>query len=392
MKNKSENFRNKVIISIFVFFSIIALGAIINFYKHIEDEKELEEKTVMEEVNIFATGDIMYHMITYINNFNQDTGKYEFDTFYSQIEEYFKESDLVVGNYETTVNPNRKYSGFPCFNTPQESIEYLKNVGFDVLSTANNHCIDTGIEGIISTIDAMDKYGIKHFGTYKENIRKGIIIEKNNIKIGFLGYSENFNGMDALVPKDKQFMISKMDNVDKIREDIADLKKRGADFIIVYPHWGVEYSIKPNDFQKFMNEEMLLAGADVVLGSHPHVLQRAERRIIKGEEKFTIYSMGNSISNQRREYIKNLNTETGVFVNLKIQKKSNEEKAHLKSVDLLPTYVRRYKEDGKSQYQVVLIKDYIEGGKYRYTIDDTEKKRIDENYERALNILYSVGD
>lgn len=385
----------KKLIGLIVFISLLITVLLFEYnhnYFFSKKINEIDPPDITREVNIMATGDIIYHMVTYINNFDEESGKYDFSSFYNKMKPYIDSSDIMIGNYETTSNPNRLYSGFPTFNTPPESIEYLKNIGFDVLSTANNHCIDTGVEGIISTIDIMDQNNIKHFGTYKENIDRGIIIEKNNIKIGFLGYSERFNGMDSLVSKEEKFMISPF-NIEEIKKDIDILKNKGANFIIIYPHWGNEYVFEPSDFQKLMKDELLEAGADVILGSHSHVLQPTVYDEINNEKKFTIYSMGNSISNQRREWMKRDGTETGVFVNIKITKKDSEDKAVLENIDLIPTYVNRFKDDrGKFIYEVVALKDYIEGGIYRDTIDESTKKRVDDNYNNAIKILYPLGE
>lgn len=186
-------------------------------------------------------------------------------------------------------------------------------------------------------------------------------------------------------------MISKF-NLENIKNDINNLKIQGANFIVIYPHWGVEYSSIPSEFQVFMNKELLKAGADVVLGSHPHVLQPVEYSEIDAKKKFSIYSMGNSISNQRMEWMNIEGTETGVFVKLKISKKDSENTASLEDVELIPTYVNRYKnENNKFVYEVVSLKDYIEGGIKRDSIDEYTKKKVDRNYENAMNILYSLG-
>lgn len=359
--------------------------------EELDNKDNFKNESITDTITILATGDIMFHMIEYINNYSKETGKYSFDTFYEKMKPYFDEADIVAGNYETTSNPQKSYSGFPCFNTPPESIEYLKNIGFDVLSTANNHCIDTGVEGIISTIDIMDKNNIKHFGTYKQKQDRGIIIEVNNIKVGFLGYSEIFNGMDFQIPEDKKYMISYF-NVEQINHDVKTLKDNGADIIICYAHWGKEYSKYPDDFQKFMNHVLLNSGIDIVLGSHPHTLQRSEISGNDVNKKFTIYSMGNSISNQRRELIKKDGTESGVFVKLKITKIRGSNRAYLDRVDLIPTYVNRYRENGKYMYEVMAYQDIIEGGKYRSNFDEKTKNKIDEYYKNALDILYSVGE
>lgn len=341
----------------------------------------------VQTVKILATGDIMYHLPLYIKNFDETTGKYDFSTYYEKMKEYIDSSDIVVGNFESTINPNRKISGHPMFNSPPESVEYLKNIGFDILSTANNHCLDTSIEGVETTIDAIESVGLKNFGTYRDNNRELLIIEENEIKIGFLSYSEIFNGLDYNIAEDKVNNISPM-NRDLISGDIDNLKAQGVDFIVVYPHWGVEYSTSPSEFQRDMNDYFLSLGADVVLGSHPHVLQPVEYREINGSNKFSIYSMGNSISNQRKPWMKNKGVEFGTFVELTVEKNITKGTTVLAAVDVKPTYVNRYRDEkGLFKYEVVALNDLMETGKYRDEIDDSTKKFVDENYQWVMDVL-----
>ncbi len=351
----------------------------------VEKKEEIEESGT-HQVKIWATGDIMYHMPLYKNNFNEQRGEYDFSNYYRKVEEYLNGADLVVGNFESTVNPAKALSGHPMFNTPPESLKYLKNSGFDILSTANNHCLDTGVEGVYATIEAMDKAGLKHFGTYKD-ARKPLVIEYNNIKIGFLSYSEIFNGMDPLVDEDKKHIISPLDE-ELIIKDVTELKNQGADYIICYPHWGIEYSRVPSERQKYFNDFLIQNGVDAVLGSHPHVIQPFETREFEGDEKFTIYSMGNSISNQRIKWIGRKGVESGVFVELNIEKTGD--KTILKNYKLFPTYVNRYRDErGVIQSEAVLYYDLAAGGKYRDILSETDKVFVDENYKETMEVLNS---
>ncbi|EGY80745.1 CapA family protein [Peptoniphilus indolicus] len=329
---------------------------------------------------IWATGDIMYHMPLYKYNYDATTGLYSFNTYYQKVSEYLKGADLVIGNFESTVNPNKNISGHPMFNTPSEALNYLKDFGFDALATSNNHCLDSGYEGVQTTIDAIEKAGLKHFGTRKEN-SKPLIITTNGIAVGLLSYSEMFNGLDGLVPKDKRYEISPLQE-DLILGDIQNLKSLGADYIIAYPHWGVEYASEPSETQKYFEKFLLDNGVDAVLGSHPHVLQRVELK----DNKFTIFSMGNSISNQRQQWIGHAGVESGVFVELNLIKQNGNTK--LENFILHPTYVNRYHDqNGKIQSEVVLYSDILNGGKYRNTLDQRTQNFVDSSYNWVIERL-----
>lgn len=348
-------------------------------------EEPIEYKPEPIKAKILATGDIIYHAPLYKHNFID--GQYRFLYHYDKLKDYFSSADLVVGNFEGTVNPNREYSGFPMFNAPANSLKYLKEVGFDVLSTANNHCLDTSMEGIFSTITEMDANGIKHFGTYTQENREPLIVEVNGIKVGFVGHSEQFNAMDSIVPADKKFIISPMTE-QLIIEDITRLKEKGVDFIIAYPHWGVEYS-GVTENQKYYNDFYLKNGVDVVLGSHPHVVQNISSEIIDNEKKFTIFSMGNSLSNQREVWMNEEGVESGVVVELDIIKDENG--TRLQDTKLNPTYVNRFRDiNGVFQNEVVYYKDVINGGKYREGLDPNTKKIVDINYKKVVDALYNI--
>lgn len=318
-----------------------------------EPEVKEPEKT---EVTVLSMGDIIFHQATYLN-FKDENGNYDFTHFFKEMEEEYKDK-LVVGNFETTVNPERKISGFPMFNTPATAVAAIKNAGIDVLTTANNHCIDTGSRGIATTIEEIEKNGIEHTGTFTDpDKRGGIIVSRNGINIGILAYSEIFNGNDAGLKREDLYMINPL-NEDKITADIKELSDKGADFIVVYPHFGIEYSFNPSNTQKYWTEYILNAGADMVVGSHPHVPQKAEILNINGEDKLAVYSLGNFISNQREDNIGKKLTEVGTVLEFTLEKEG--EKTKVVSAILKPVYTYRFRnERGVWEYNAVLLDNLL---------------------------------
>lgn len=137
------------------------------------EEVETEKKVEPIHVKLMATGDVMFHLPTYKNAFDKEKGEYDFTSFYEKLSEDLKGADFAFANLETTINPNRPLASYPMFNAPKEALKYLKEAGFRGMSTANNHCIDTGIEGIFTTIDELDANGFVHFGTRKD--RKSVV-------------------------------------------------------------------------------------------------------------------------------------------------------------------------------------------------------------------------
>ena len=319
-------------------------------------EPEIKEPE-KSEVTVLSMGDIIFHQATYLN-FKDENGNYDFTHFFKEMEEEYKDK-LVVGNFETTVNPERKISGFPMFNTPATALTAIKNAGIDVLTTSNNHCIDTGSRGIATTIEEIEKNGIEHTGTFTDlDHRGGIIVSRNGINIGILAYSEMFNGNDAGLKRENLYMINPL-NEDKIAADIKELRDKGADFIVVYPHFGIEYSFNPSNAQKYWTEYILNAGADMLVGSHPHVPQKAEILNINGEDKLAVYSLGNFISNQREDNIGKKLTEVGTILEFTLEK--DAEKTKVVSAVLKPVYTYRFRnERGVWEYNAVLLDNLLE--------------------------------
>ncbi len=278
---------------------------------------ELEKKEDIK-VNFTAIGDIMCHNSQY--NDAKKNGKYDFSYVFEDIKSYIENADIAVGNLETTFAGSGKgYSSYPQFNTPEILAQNLKDLGIDVLSTANNHSLDTGYQGIESTIDYLDQVGIEHIGTYKSAIAQNTIVYKevNGLKIAFLAYTYGTNGIK--IPAGKEYSINLIDK-ELIKKHLEFAKEGNPDVICVNMHWGVEYEKVQNEEQKELAQFLFENGADIILGSHPHVLQPMEETTItlpNGEEenKFVIYSLGNFMSGQTKE-----NTRNSIILNFDIIK------------------------------------------------------------------------
>ncbi len=328
------------------------------------------------KLTIAAIGDVMMHEP------QMKSGKtkngYDFRKFFKNVQPYLSSPDLTVANLETTLaGTSKPYSGFPRFNSPDQILDALKYAGVDVITTANNHSNDTGEKGIIRTFTTIKKKGFMMTGTAPTpEQRKGIVIEKNGIKLGFLSYTEHTNGLP--VAKGKPYLVNLI-NPAKITKDIKELKQQGAEYVLVSLHWGTEYQRTPNPFQKKTATQVLQAGADVILGHHPHVQQQIEKVNINGQEKLIIYSMGNFISNQSDPY-----TDQGVIVYLDIMKDAKTKKIKLTKTSFLPTVVNKYKKSGKSEYQVVPLPTKKAGNLKAYP--GFTKKR----WEKSWNDINSI--
>lgn len=353
------------------------------------EEVQIQKEPDIRDIEVSSTGDIMFHSTQIKSGYNSKTKNYNFEESFSEIEEIMGGSDLAIANLETvTAGEKAKYTGYPTFNSPAEVLDGIKTMGIDVLATANNHCLDRGKKGIELTIDEINKRNLENVGTYKEDNREVLIKDVNGIKLGILAYTYGCNGMEAKLTKNE---LSKMVNIideSKIKSDLEYLNKQNVDFSIVIIHWGVEYMRLPNESQTKLADKMMDWGADIILGSHPHVIQKSEMVNKSGDDKFIIYSQGNFISNQRTETLDGKNakyTEDGVIVKLKLQKNMDTNKSIIKKVDYVPTWVYRYSKDGKYNYKVIPINE-MNMNKYKQI-----KGKLIQSYNQTMEKM-SVYD
>lgn len=352
----------------------------------VEDPSEkVPENT---QATILATGDIMFHMPQIRGAYDENIGKYDFKHNFEYVKKYIKSADLAVANFETvTAGEDIPYSGFPNFNSPVETLDAIKYAGFHMLTTSNNHCLDQGKKGLLNTISAIEERGLINIGTYKEPAEDIFMMDINNIKIALLSYTYGFNGMGyTLTEEEQKYMVRKIDE-DRIEHDIQKTKDKGADIVVVFIHWGNEYQREPSEEQIKLGRKMVQWGANIILGSHPHVIQRSEIIQYNGKDNYIIYSMGNFLSNQRRETMDNKYTEDGVMVKLILEKDYSKKQTIIQDIEYIPTWVRRYKQDGRWVYQILPVKEFLNNEKLLSTIGKLEINRIEESLENTLTNL-----
>lgn len=320
------------------------------------DENSSQTPTEPDPITIHmvATGDIMCHLTNVKNAYSSSTKDYDFTNVFKNIAKYTQNADITVGNLETTfAGSSRGYTGYPTFNTPEVMGQNLKDIGFDVLCTANNHSMDKGYSGLESTLNYLDEYGLDHYGTARSEDEQNTILVKdvNGIKIAFLAYTYGTNGIT--VPKDKSYCINLIDK-DLIKKQIAMAKEQGVDVICASMHWGVEYKLTPNSTQKDLADFLFENGVDIILGSHPHVLEPMEKRTVTLEDGttkdcFVIYSLGNFVSGQIYA-----NTKSTVILDIEITKNSNGT-ISLGSIEYTPVYLYDAGSSSKARSRYTLI-------------------------------------
>ena len=203
-----------------------------------KSDNEKENKNLKKtEITITCWGDYMNH-ITQIRQ--AKATNYDFTDSFAVIKDIVGKSDLSIVNLETTIANNPSdMSGYPEFATHENVIKALKDTGFDVVSTANNHAYDRRLKGIDRTIDVIEKYGLKRTGTFKENESTNpLIVDVKGIKVGFFSYSQMLNGYEKLMLNSGRDTAVNLIDMDKIKKDVDYLKENHADMIMCYMHWG----------------------------------------------------------------------------------------------------------------------------------------------------------
>lgn len=351
-----------------------------------EKESESEDKPdSFTDIRIAASGDIMFHDTQLESAYDAQNKTYDFKSVFEDVKPIFSAADLALANLETTTAGSTKpYTGYPVFNSPDETIDAIKYAGIDVLTTANNHSLDTGREGLKRTVEVIRDKGLSSVGSYDTKPDSRVLMKDvKGIKIAILSYTESTNGLGSKYPHDElNAMLNLMDE-DIIVEDIQEAKEMGADLIITFMHWGEEYKVNPNAKQVEFAHMMAEEGADIVLGSHPHVIQKSEVLEVNDHKTFVIYSMGNFVSNQRRETLDNELTEAGIIVNFDVRQNDHTKETTIENVEYMPTWVYRNKEEGESTYtyRILPIKDFTDST----DISEIFKNRMKESLETTVS-------
>jgi poly-gamma-glutamate synthesis protein (capsule biosynthesis protein) len=299
----------------------------------------------------------------------QSDGTYDFSHLFKYCKDIIKDSDYFVANLETTLGgTGRKYSGFPRFNSPDAIVDALKGAGVDCLLTANNHTYDTNGPGVLRTIDIIEDRGLDHTGTRKTTDDIQYLIKKiNGIKFGFVNYtyetptSEGRKALNGLIvdtetaPLINSFKPDKpADFYSELESNMKKMKKKGADVIVVYIHWGEEYQREPNNWQKKLAQRTADMGADVIFASHPHVPQMMEYVTVTDSAKQVpvFYSLGNFVSNQRAEIMNDTRTEEELIGIVNITYKEDAGITDIE-MDAVPLWVDKYYDGGDLVYTVI---------------------------------------
>lgn len=353
-----------------------------------EIAEEIKKKPEIKKVKLKAFGDIMAHMAQIQYVYNKGGGEYDFSDQFTYLKDFVKDSDISIGNYETTTNPDLPVAGFPRFNVPAAYLKNLKETGFDIVSTANNHSMDTELDGVFSTMEAAKEAGLDYVGSFKDKSDRILFKEVKGIKLAFLAYTYGCNGRENLiVPREEVENLCYLSDEDQIKKDIGRAKAQGADFVIVYPHWGIEYQSMPNEAQISLGRKMIDWGADLVIGNHPHVVEPVEvYQAEDGRKGLIAYALGNFISNQNYENNKDIRTEHSLSLEIDLEKDLTSGNKKIANVKLHPIWVGTYYNDYGILIKNHLTEDFLEGGKYYDLVNESQRARIKQAHDMTLEI------
>ncbi len=269
-----------------------------------------------QQATLLFAGDAMMHQ-GQIDAAKRQGGVYDYSDCFAAVAPFVSQADYAVVNLETPLG-GAPYSGYPCFCAPDSYATALKDAGFDLFLTANNHTLDRHDRGLKRTIQELDRQGIAHIGTYRDQAQRDSLLPKivnvNGFKIGMLNYTYGTNGIEI-----QGDCVVDYINREKMARDIAQAREKGAELVCVNVHWGDEYKLLPNSSQRALAKFLLSQGVEMIIGGHPHVIQPMEMITDEntGKRSFLVYSLGNFISN-----MKTRDTRGGAMVEVKLRRDS----------------------------------------------------------------------
>ena len=359
--------------------------------------------TIVSTAKISATGDVLMHMP--VVNTTKVSGGYDFTPIFQYLDDYSAAADYAVANLETTLaglDNGYAYSGYPCFNCPDEIAFDLQEAGFDMILTANNHCYDTRTVGLKRTVQTVRGLGLETLGTHASaDDTKYTVQDINGIKVGMLCYSyatgdeypdrASMNGI--LTSEDAKGLINYFDygNLTGFYNEVSGyidaMEAQGAQAVVMYIHWGEEYQLQANTNQTTVAQGLCDLGIDVIVGGHPHVVQPVDllsSTTDPDHKTVCLYSMGNAISNQRRDLM-NLNTghtEDGVLFSFTFAEYSDGT-VRLDSVELLPTWVWM----GSNSYRIIPLDTEVADWGSAFNLGADGVASAKASYDRTMKLV-----
>jgi len=384
----------------------------------VETMPQPTQPEVVAKATVISQGDLLMHSYLFTSNAKfpsaayQGEGKYNFDSIFQYIQPHVSGADYGVANLETTFGgPEKPYSGNPLFNCPDALADAVGKAGFDMLLTANNHCHDTGTAGLKRTLEQVRSRNLATLGTQlSDGEKKYAVTDVNGIKIGMICYtyagglegdgSPNLNLSEATVVREKgivnYFTEAKLDQFySEMQTHLDNMRQDGAEATMVYIHWGQEYQTTENATQRAMAQKLCDMGVDVIVGGHPHVVQPMDllsSTTDPAHKTVCIYSLGNAVSNQRKEELKQScptgHSEDGVLFSVTFEKDAAGT-VRVSDTQVLPTWVNKFtNSDGKVEYNILPLEDSSRAQwQQMFHLTDAQLTACQASYQRTMDIV-----
>lgn len=276
------------------------LGISSNARPGADPETTTSQQELFSRVSFVAVGDNLIHDTVYEQAAARTSSGYDFSYDYEKVADLIEKPDVAILNQETIISTEHNVSSYPQFNSPVEVGEEMLDIGFDVFNIATNHSVDCGEKGLISAINFWKEKKAITTGAYlnSDDFAAIPMNEVNGVKIAYLGFTESTNGLS--LPGDTEVILVRAADENVLQQRIMKARET-ADVVIVNAHWGNEYTHEPTDAQRELAEKLASWGADVIIGTHPHVIQPVEYIVNNdGRKTLVAYSLGNFISAQNR--------------------------------------------------------------------------------------------
>lgn len=364
------------------------------------------EIVVQSKATVGNVGDIILHSTILDSYYDSSTKSYDFNNMFDHVKSTFQSVDFMVANLEVTLGgSSQAYSGYPMFNAPDSIVDAAKNGGIDMLLTANNHAYDTGLAGFLRTPQVLTQKNMIHTGTRSDLSEKPYVVnEINGIKIGMINYTyetprdddrKALNG--ALISNQAEPLVNSFDYDDldsfykELSDNMAKMKSDGAEAIVVYMHWGNEYITSVDVHQQAIAQKLCDMGVDIIIGGHPHVVEPIDLFKSGDHKMICVYSLGNAISNQRKNLmdLKTGETEDGLMFNYTFTKYSDGT-VKITDFSALPLWMNMYTSGGKKYYKIVPIENPNNlAGKFDLDKLSTGAADAAASYKRTMNLIGS---
>jgi poly-gamma-glutamate synthesis protein (capsule biosynthesis protein) len=383
-----------VIISLFIACTEIDSSTATKVSSSVDSLKVSPVPNHLHRMKLSFVGDIMGHenqLYAAVGDPSKMKSKnmsdFSYETCFRYVQPILEEADLVIGNLELTLSNKGRYTGYPMFRSPNSLATYLKKAGFDLLTTCNNHSNDGLKYGVINTIEVLDSLGIQHTGTFKNQAERDslypLIVEKEvdgtTFRLAFINYTYATNGVRTREP-----CVVNLIEQNQIYKDIVSAKAAKPDLIIAIMHWGKEYQLDEHKSQVAYTNFLWENGVDVVIGTHPHVIQPIKTDTIwevdstDFREVLVTYSLGNFISNQYRP-----NTDVGLIFELELVKNSQTNKTIIGKYNYIIAwryiqgrYDSNLREGFDWKYAVLPVSAFEDNPKQYFDMTDSQVKAM----------------